>query len=156
MIAQRIRSMPLDLYTGQQNDIEREQVLKTFKSADAPRGLLISLRAGGVGLNLQEASTVVLFDRWWNPAVEDQAVERAHRFGRTKVLYLNRFLVTDSIEERIDQIRNNPKGKPQAAAIGNGDEKQKRTRAGRGLKKQFSTQFVNKLDKERNTIELLS
>ena len=64
----------------------------------------MSLKAGGVGLNLPNASTVVLFDRWWNPAVEDQAIQRAHRFGRKEPLQVIRMLVVDSIEERIEKI----------------------------------------------------
>jgi SNF2 family DNA or RNA helicase len=64
----------------------------------------MSLRAGGVGLNIQEASTVVLFDRWWNPAVENQAIQRAHRFGRERPLHVIRFLVAETIEERIQQV----------------------------------------------------
>jgi len=60
--------------------------------------------AVGVGLNLQEASAVVLFDRWWNPALEDQAIQRAHRFGRDRPLHVFRFIVTNSIEERIAKI----------------------------------------------------
>jgi len=66
--------------------------------------LLVSLKAGGVGLNLPEASAVVLFDRWWNPATEDQAIQRAHRFGRTTPLHVVRFLVENSVEERIDEV----------------------------------------------------
>ena len=64
----------------------------------------MSLRAGGVGLNIPSADLVVLFDRWWNPAVEAQAVNRAHRLGRSTSLHVVRFLVRDSVEERIDAI----------------------------------------------------
>ena len=92
-------------FHGQQDDGEREAVLDWFRGCSGPVVLLMSLRAGGVGLNLQEASMVVLFDRWWNPAVEQQAIERAHRFGRRRgPLHVVRFLVKNSIEERIDQI----------------------------------------------------
>ena len=70
----------------------------------APRVLLVSLRAGGVGLNLGEATHVVVFDRWWNPAVEVQAIYRAHRFDRDEPLHVVRFLVSDTIEERIAAI----------------------------------------------------
>ena len=66
--------------------------------------LLMSYGAGGVGLNLQFASYVFLFDRWWNPAVEDQAINRAHRIGVTGPVTVSRFLVLDTIEERIDRI----------------------------------------------------
>ena len=64
----------------------------------------MSLQAGGVGLNLQEASMVILLDRWWNPAIESQAVQRAHRFGRETPLQVVQFLVEDSVEERILEI----------------------------------------------------
>jgi SNF2 family DNA or RNA helicase len=66
--------------------------------------VLISYGAGGVGLNLQFASYVFLFDRWWNPAVEDQAINRAHRIGAAGPVTITRFLALDTIEERIDRI----------------------------------------------------
>jgi SNF2 family DNA or RNA helicase len=92
------------MYHGQLTELERESVIDEFRSRPGPIALLMSLRAGAVGLNLQEASTIVLFDRWWNPAVEDQAVNRAHRFGRTRPLHVFRFIVTDSIEQRIEEV----------------------------------------------------
>jgi SNF2 family DNA or RNA helicase len=92
------------LYHGELTDLEKDRVLDEFRNRPGPLALLISLRAGAVGLNLQEASTIVLFDRWWNPAVEDQAINRAHRFGRTRPLHVFRFLVTDSIEQRIEEV----------------------------------------------------
>ena len=64
----------------------------------------MSYGAGAVGLNLQFASYVFLFDRWWNPAVEDQAINRAHRIGATGPTTVTRFLVLDTIEERIDHV----------------------------------------------------
>ena len=82
----------------------RERVLKVFRERPGPRALLLSLQAGGVGLNLQEASTVILFDRWWNPATEDQAVQRAHRYGRQVPLEAIRFLIEDSVEEKIQVV----------------------------------------------------
>ena len=65
---------------------------------------IISLGAGAVGLNLQEASTVVLFDRNWNPAIEKQAIARAHRMGRKEPVHAIKFIVRDSIEERINDL----------------------------------------------------
>lgn len=91
-------------YHGQLTELERESVINEFRNLPGPVVLLMSLRAGAVGLNLQEASTVVLFDRWWNPAVEDQAINRAHRFGRTRPLHVFRFIITDSIEQRIEEV----------------------------------------------------
>ena len=96
--------LPHDLLTGSMSLPERQAVIDRFRSEAAPRGLLVSLRAGGVGLNLGEATHVVLFDRWWNPAVEIQAIYRAHRFERDEPLHVVRFLVADSIEERIATI----------------------------------------------------
>ncbi len=92
------------LYHGELTDLEKDRVLDEFRNRPGPLALLISLHAGAVGLNLQEASTIVLFDRWWNPAVEDQAINRAHRFGRTRPLHVFRFLITDSIEQRIEDV----------------------------------------------------
>ena len=63
------------------NTIEKDNVIKQFQEDDNKQFLLMSLKAGGVGLNLQEANTIILYDRWWNPAVEAQAIARAHRMG---------------------------------------------------------------------------
>ena len=68
--------------------------------------MVISLRAGGVGLNLQQASYVFHLDRWWNPAVERQAEDRAHRIGQTVKLNVIKYICADTIEERIDRILN--------------------------------------------------
>jgi SNF2 family DNA or RNA helicase len=66
--------------------------------------LLISIRAGGVGLNLQAASYVFHYDRWWNPAVEEQAESRAHRIGQTHALSVLRYIATDTVEERVAEV----------------------------------------------------
>ena len=65
--------------------------------------LLMSYGTGGVGLNLQFAGYVFLFDRWWNPAVEDQAINRAHRIGCKSQVIVTKFICKDTIEERIDK-----------------------------------------------------
>jgi SNF2 family DNA or RNA helicase len=103
-IAKKMGTFPYDLYTGELSQELREKALKSFRSKEGPRALLVSLRAGGVGLNIQEASIVILFDRWWNPAIEEQAIQRAHRFGRERHLYVIRFLVMHTIEERINEV----------------------------------------------------
>jgi SNF2 family DNA or RNA helicase len=108
-LSTRIDSLPLDLYHGKMTNEDRDTVIGRFENTPGPRALLISLKAGGVGLNLQSASTVILFDRWWNPAVEDQAVQRAHRFGRKTPLHVCRFLITNSIEEKINEILKDKK-----------------------------------------------
>ena len=102
-ISDRIE-LPHDLLTGSMSLTERQASIERFKNGQSPRLLLVSLRAGGVGLNLGEATHVVVFDRWWNPAVETQAIYRAHRFDRDAPLHVVRFLVIDSIEERIAAI----------------------------------------------------
>lgn len=102
-LAERI-PIPSGLLIGEMNEGERMVALDRFRKGPGPRCLLVSLRAGGVGLNIPEATTVVLYDRWWNPAVERQAMERAHRYGRSEPLYVQRFLTADTVEERIDEI----------------------------------------------------
>jgi SNF2 family DNA or RNA helicase len=64
---------------------------------------LISLKAGGVGLNLTAADTVIHYDPWWNPAVEDQASDRAHRIGQDKPVFMHKLVMLDSIEEKMDR-----------------------------------------------------
>ena len=91
-------------YTGRMSRAERAAVITRFH--DAPRHqilLLLSLRAGGVGLNLQDASYVFHLDRWWNPALENQADSRAHRMGQRYPVTSFRYLCADTIEERIAQ-----------------------------------------------------
>jgi non-specific serine/threonine protein kinase len=66
--------------------------------------MILSLKAGGVGLNLTEANHVVHFDRWWNPAVENQATDRAFRIGQQKRVVVHKFITQGTIEERIDSM----------------------------------------------------
>ena len=68
--------------------------------------LIISLRAGGTGLNLTRANHVIHYDRWWNPAVEDQASDRAHRIGQRKVVTVYRLVAAGTIEEKILQLKD--------------------------------------------------
>ena len=68
---------------------------------------LISLRAGGVGLNLTAADTVIHFDPWWNPAVENQATDRAYRIGQNKPVFVYKLIIENSIEEKIQKIQQN-------------------------------------------------
>ena len=93
-----------EIYHGGLSEDARNKIITRFQEEEGPRVLLMSLKAGGIGLNLQEASSVVLFDRWWNPAVEEQAIHRAHRFNRKSVLHVFRFTVVNSIEEKIVHI----------------------------------------------------
>ena len=105
-LSQRI-TIPSDFITGSMSIEQRQRAIESFKIDRSPRILFISLRAGGVGLNLGEATHVIMFDRWWNPAVEMQAIYRAHRFDREEPLHVVRFLIMDTIEERIASILDN-------------------------------------------------
>ncbi len=87
---------------------KREEVIEKFKKSDCPL-FLISLKAGGVGLNLVEADTVIHYDPWWNPAVENQASDRAHRIGQTKTVFIYKLIVENSIEEKILQLQEKKK-----------------------------------------------
>lgn len=83
---------------------QRGEVIERFRNSPDKHVLLISYGAGGVGLNLQFCEYVFLFDRWWNPAIEDQAVNRAHRIGAAGPVTVTRFLMLDTIEERINLV----------------------------------------------------
>jgi SNF2 family DNA or RNA helicase len=78
----------------------RGEVVRKFQEGKAPV-FLISLKAGGVGLNLTGADTVIHFDPWWNPAVEDQATDRAHRIGQSRVVTSYKLIARDTVEEKI-------------------------------------------------------
>jgi superfamily II DNA or RNA helicase len=83
---------------------DRQRVVEHFQSDDGPPIFLISLKAGGSGLNLTAADTVIHFDPWWNPAVEDQATDRAHRIGQTRVVTTYRLIAKGTIEEKILEL----------------------------------------------------
>jgi hypothetical protein len=84
---------------------DRGALVKEFQAVDGAGVFLISLKAGGFGLNLTAASYVVLFDPWWNPAVENQAIDRTHRIGQTRKVMAYRLLIKDSIEEKIRALQ---------------------------------------------------
>ncbi len=103
-LAKRLgRFGPLE-YHGKIPPKHRDAVIERFRTDPSSHVLLMSYGAGGVGLNLQFAGYVFLFDRWWNPAVEDQAINRAHRIGADGPVTVTRFLMLGTIEERIDHI----------------------------------------------------
>ena len=96
--------LPYLMLTGKTPAAQRGKVVRQFQNADAPV-MLISLKAGGVGLNLTAADTVIHTDPWWNPAVEEQANARAHRIGQDKAVFIYKLLIEGSIEERILQLQ---------------------------------------------------
>ncbi len=92
------------VYTGSLSMPEREALLRDFRDDPRHGALVLSLKAGGAGLNLQEASYVFHFDRWWNPAVEAQAEDRAHRMGQSQPVFVYPYMCAGTIEERIEAI----------------------------------------------------
>ncbi len=84
---------------------KREQMISDFQAEDSPPTIFVlSLKAGGVGITLTKANHVFHFDRWWNPAVEDQATDRAFRIGQNKNVFVHKFITVGTLEERIDQM----------------------------------------------------
>jgi SNF2 family DNA or RNA helicase len=92
------------LYHGKVPQAERVPILDRFKADPTKHVLLMSYGTGSVGLNLQFTNYVFLFDRWWNPAVEDQAINRAHRLGQKETVFVKRFVTQETIEGRIAEV----------------------------------------------------
>jgi len=89
----------------------RDQMVKRFQEdPHGPHIFILSLKAGGIGLNLTRASQVIHFDRWWNPAVEDQATDRAYRIGQNKNVQVHKLITVGTLEERIDDMIESKKG----------------------------------------------
>jgi hypothetical protein len=99
---------------------ERERMVVRFQDPDGPPVMVISLRAGGTGLTLTRASHVFHFDRWWNPAVEDQASDRAHRIGQQRTVVVHPMVCRGTLEERIDTLLES-KSELAALAVRSGD-----------------------------------
>ena len=94
-----VESRPFNYLTGQTKD--RKGEIEKFQTTKDPSVFLLSLKAGGAGLNLTSASYVILYDPWWNPAVENQAIDRTHRIGQKNKVIAYRLLTRDSVEEKI-------------------------------------------------------
>ncbi len=103
-MSSRLRRFNPVQYHGQVANGKRDAVIEQFRDDPNCHVILMSYGAGSVGLNLQFASYVFLFDRWWNPAVEDQAINRAHRIGAKRSVTVTRFVTLDTIEQRIQEI----------------------------------------------------
>ncbi len=88
--------------TGSTRD--RGRIIRRFNSEQHERVLLASLLAGGVGIDLTGASVVIHYDRWWNPAKENQATDRVHRIGQKKFVQVFKLVTRDTVEERIDEL----------------------------------------------------
>ncbi|HWQ65031.1 MAG TPA: DEAD/DEAH box helicase [Methanospirillum sp.] len=92
------------LLTGSTPRMKREEMIARFAKSDGPRFFVISLRAGGTGLNLMQANHVFHIDRWWNPAVEDQATDRTYRIGQTKTVQVHMMITAGTLEEQIHEM----------------------------------------------------
>ena len=82
----------------------RDAQIAAFNSSEQPTAFVLSLKAGGFGLNLTKATHVIHYDRWWNPAVENQATDRAHRIGQSRTVFVHLFISHGTLEDRIDRI----------------------------------------------------
>jgi len=101
LLASRFDQVGLNYTILTGSTIRREQVVNTFKKENEISFFLISLKAGGTGLNLTEAGYVMMLDPWWNPAAELQAINRAHRIGQDKKVIAFKFICSETIEEKI-------------------------------------------------------
>ena len=95
---------------GQTAVKKRQQLVDSFQQPDGPPFFVLSLKVGGTGLNLTAASHVIHFDRWWNPAVENQATDRAFRIGQRRNVLVHKFLCRGTVEERIERIIEEKRG----------------------------------------------
>ncbi|TAM59753.1 MAG: DEAD/DEAH box helicase [Rhodanobacter sp.] len=119
------RRIAYQILTGQTPARERSALVKRFQQGDVPV-FLISLKAGGVGLNLTAADTVIHYDPWWNPAVEAQATDRAHRIGQDKPVFVYRLICAGTVEEKIQAMQGRKAELARAVLEGGGATQQLR------------------------------
>ncbi len=107
LIKEKMKELGVDYeyFDGSSTINERERAIQRFQNDDNCRVFLISLKAGGVGLNLTAADYVYIVDPWWNPAVEQQAIDRTHRIGQTKNIFAYRMICTDTVEDKILKLQ---------------------------------------------------
>jgi superfamily II DNA or RNA helicase len=108
LIRQKLEALGVkyEYFDGSTTALERERAIQRFQNDNEVRVFLISLKAGGVGLNLTAADYVYIVDPWWNPAVEQQAIDRTHRIGQTKNIFAYRMICKDTIEDKILQLQD--------------------------------------------------
>jgi hypothetical protein len=99
-----VTGVPIACYHGGLARGARDRLVEEFQNGEGPGALVLSLKAGGTGLNLTAASHVVLYDRWWNPAVEDQARDRAWRIGQTRTVVSHRLVCPGTVDERVEEV----------------------------------------------------
>src|SRR5688500_2864989 len=108
LIREKLKELEVDYeyFDGSTSAVDREKAIQRFQNDQNCRVFLISLKAGGVGLNLTAADYVYIVDPWWNPAVEQQAIDRTHRIGQTKNIFAYRMICKDTIEDKILQLQD--------------------------------------------------
>ncbi len=94
----------IDCYHGGLGRTARDRMVDAFQSSEGAGAMVLSLKAGGTGLNLTAANHVVLYDRWWNPAVEDQARDRVWRIGQRNTVICHRLVCPGTIDERVEEV----------------------------------------------------
>ena len=99
-----VTGTPVSCYDGSLSRGVRDRMIAEFQAGEGAGALVLSLKAGGTGLNLTAASHVVLYDRWWNPAVEDQARDRAWRIGQTRTVVSHRLVCPGTVDERVEEV----------------------------------------------------
>ncbi len=99
-----VTGQPVACYDGSLARTVRDQMVSSFQAIEGPGAMVLSLKAGGTGLNLTAANHVVLYDRWWNPAVEDQARDRAWRIGQGRTVISHRLVCPGTIDERVEEV----------------------------------------------------
>lgn len=125
----------VDCYHGGLARGARDRMIERFQTGEGPGALVLSLKAGGTGLNLTAASHVVLYDRWWNPAVEDQARDRVWRIGQTKTVVAHRLVCPGTVDERVEEVvagkrRIADLALPKSSSVGDLDTEQLRRALG--------------------------
>lgn len=114
------RGLGVELLSGATPANRREEMVQRFQAGDIPV-FLLSLKAGGVGLNLTRATHVIHYDRWWNPAVEDQATDRAYRIGQDRPVQVHRLIAEGTLEDRIAAVLETKRGLTEAV-VGAGED----------------------------------
>ena len=120
ILAERLPTPTIFLHGGTPQK-QRDEMVDAFQASQRTRIFILSLRAGGLGLNLTAANHVFHFDRWWNPAVENQATDRAHRIGQKRKVQVHKFIAVGTVEERIDRLLSE-KTHLAETIVGGGDE----------------------------------
>ena len=127
LIKPRLREAGIPFVELRGDTTDRGEPVRSFEASEVPL-FLISLKAGGRGLNLTSADTVIHYDPWWNPAVEDQASDRAHRIGQTKSVFVYKMIAADTVEERILELQAR-KAELAAIAFSEGETEEEREAA---------------------------